>query len=50
MSAGCCENSAKGMTRKTAVQSHLIDKGRHLDAVQFTAGATQERATSHRLG
>jgi hypothetical protein len=33
------------MARKmaSAVQAHLIDKGRYLDAVQFTAGTALER-------
>ena len=38
-------SSAASMARKMAgaVQSHLIDKGRYLDAVQFSAGAALER-------
>lgn len=38
-------SGADAMARKmaSAVQSHLIDKGRYLDAVQFTAGAALER-------
>jgi len=38
-------SSADAMARRmaSAVQSHLIDKGRYLDAVQFTAAAALER-------
>ena len=38
-------STASAMARKmaSAVQAHLIDKGRYLDAVQFTAGTALER-------
>jgi predicted AAA+ superfamily ATPase len=38
-------STASAMARKmaSAVQAHLIDKGRYLDAVQFTAGSALER-------